>query len=96
MENLARSNVSQRTQEVEICLRLRLLREHAISFRMTTNALDTEALAMDDTGEAANDENYKLDTNSSNDRYASNLSSIPYRYFNGNNDVHKRKNNYIL
>ncbi|XP_018353452.1 PREDICTED: uncharacterized protein LOC108755124 isoform X1 [Trachymyrmex septentrionalis] len=40
----------------------------------TTNALDAEALAIDDTREAVNDENYKLDINSSNDRYASNLS----------------------
>ncbi|XP_018353453.1 PREDICTED: uncharacterized protein LOC108755124 isoform X2 [Trachymyrmex septentrionalis] len=40
----------------------------------TTNALDAEALAIDDTREAVNDENYKLDINSSNDRYARNSS----------------------
>ncbi|EGI63914.1 hypothetical protein G5I_07493 [Acromyrmex echinatior] len=79
--SLSYINVSQRTQEVEICLRLRVYCRkkklsnksttsphsswaitRAISFRTITNALDAEALAMDDIREAVNDENYKLNT----------------------------------
>ncbi|KYN31689.1 hypothetical protein ALC56_13828 [Trachymyrmex septentrionalis] len=93
--SLSHINISQRTQEVEIYLRLKACcrkkklpnESSTLPSSTTTNALDAEALAIDDTREAVNDENYKLDINSSNDRYASNLSSIPYRYFNGNDDA---------